>query len=590
LALHEQQERQQRRKLESETAALHALVDSGKFSEALSRGDKLLKEFPRDSELAGMVSFARGEMAQLEQKRKAEETLQGISKKLEAEQFKSAVSAAEKAVTRFPGDPAMAAALEQARAKLKEKEDRELLQQRIGEIRARINKGQHTDAVDLARQTMATLGPDSQTTQLLRVAEMELAQKREKQEEQEKQLAAVQTVVGEGRYADATQVLRGAFESQTLSRKDPRVQQLLKKIKEAKTAAAAAEAPSIASPAFEAVEELAPTSADSSEFVSPQGAPMQETSPGTAEAPAAEVVKQEFSATVVAGLGAQPDPQATVFYRAGELVQWEQAHLGADEAASEPPPSAPLPVVSGAARLLGLLRAYAFPIGAVAVVLAVAIVFVAFRGSNTSAREDAALRNTAQQLEEQKNWPAALAAYEGLAGSQRARANVGRENAERLKKLLDQENSLIAKAHESELAGKLPEAKTLYQQAAGLHGDKEQQALGAIENLNSSLKITEQPPITNKRVPRGTVVATGKSQSPPKETPKTAVQSCQLIASDVARHLERAERARAGGQYVDAERLYKDVLACEPNNERATTGLARTRKAEESDRSLPPSQ
>ncbi len=420
LALHEQQERQQRRKLESETAALHALVDSGKFSEALSRGDKLLKEFPRDSELAGMVSFARGEMAQLEQKRKAEETLQGISKKLEAEQFKSAVSAAEKAVTRFPGDPAMAAALEQARAKLKEKEDRELLQQRIGEIRARINKGQHTDAVDLARQTMATLGPDSQTTQLLRVAEMELAQKREKQEEQEKQLAAVQTVVGEGRYADATQVLRGAFESQTLSRKDPRVQQLLKKIKEAKTAAAAAEAPSIASPAFEAVEELAPTSADSSEFVSPQGAPMQETSPGTAEAPAAEVVKQEFSATVVAGLGAQPDPQATVFYRAGELVQWEQAHLGADEAASEPPPSAPLPVVSGAARLLGLLRAYAFPIGAVAVVLAVAIVFVAFRGSNTSAREDAALRNTAQQLEEQKNWPAALAAYEGLAGSQRA--------------------------------------------------------------------------------------------------------------------------------------------------------------------------
>jgi predicted Ser/Thr protein kinase len=587
LTLHEQQERQQRQKLESETAALHALVDSGRLSEAVARGDKLLKEFPRDSELAGLVSFARAELSQIEQRRKAEETLQAISKKLEAEQFKGAVSAAEKAVTRFPGDPAMAAALEQARAKLKEKEDRELLQQRIGEIRARINKGQHTDAVDLARQTMATLGPDPQTTQLLRVAEMELAQKREKQEEQERQLAAVQTVVGEGRYADATQILRGAFESQSLSRKDPRVQQLLKKIKEAKTDAAAVEAASIAPPVFEAVEEPAPAGADSSEFVSPQGVPIQETLPGTTEAAAGEVAKQEFSATVVSSLGNPPDSQATVFYRAGEMVQWEQAHLGTDEAASEPSPSVPLPVVSGSARLVHLLRQYAFPIGAVTVVLAVAIVFVSFRGSNASAREDAALRNKAQQLEELKNWPAALATYESLAGSQRALANVGRENAERLRKLLERENSLIAKAQESELVGKLPEAKTFYQEAASLHGDKEQQAFSAIEKLNAKLIPPDLPRVPNKRASRVTDNSAGKSPSVPKGTPKPAAQSCQLIASDVARHLERAERARAGGQYVDAERLYKDVLACEPNNERASTGLTRTKKAEESDRTVP---
>ena len=589
LVLHERQELQQHRKLESEMAALHSLVDSGTFTEVLSRGEKLLKEFPRDSELAGLVSFARGELAQLDQKRKIEETLHGVAKKLEAEQFKGAVSAAEKALTRFPGDPALTAALEQARAKLKEKEDRELLQHRIGEIRARINKGQHTDAVDLARQTMATLGPDPQTTQLLRVAEMELAQKREKQEEQEKHLAAAQAVVLEGRFADATQILRGAFESQTLSRKDPRVQQLLKKIKEAKTAAAA-EAASIASPAFEAVEEPVSVGADSSEFVSPKGLPIQETSPGTSEEVAGEAVRPEFSATVVSGLGSQPDPQETVFYRAGEVVQWEQAHLGTDEAASEPPPSVPLPAVSGAARLVRLLRDYPFPIGAVAVVLAVAIVVVSFRGSNASAREDVALRNKAQQLEEQKNWPAALAAFENLAANQRTLANVGRENADRLRKLLERENSFLAKAQASETAGRLPEAKNLYQAAAGLHGDREQQTLSAIEKLDSALKPPERPPVTEKRASHVTPVPAGKSQTARKESPKTAGEPCQLIASDVVRHLERAERARAGGQYVDAERQYKDVLACEPNNERAKTGLARTRKAEESERSLPPSQ
>jgi eukaryotic-like serine/threonine-protein kinase len=588
LVLHERQELQQRRKLESETATLHALVDSGKFSEAVSRGEKLLKEFPQDSELPGLVSFARGELAQLEQKRKAEETLQGIAKKLEAEQFKGAVSAAEKAVTRFPGDPAIAAALEQARAKLKEKEDHELLQQRITEIRARINKGQHTDAVDLARQTMATLGPDPQTTQLLRVAEMELAQKREKEQEQEKQLAAVQTVVLEGRFADATQILRGAFETQTLSKRDPRVQQLLKKIKEAKTAAAAAEAASATPPASEAVEEPAPASVDSSEFVSPQGAPIHDASPVQAGTSAGDLAKQEFSATVASSLGTQLDPQTTVIFRTGDAVRWEEAHLGTDEAASEPPPAEP-PDVSTSARLGQFLREYPFPIGAVALVLGVAIVLVSFRGLNASAREDVALRNKAQQLEEQKNWPAALAAYEGLAGSQRALANVGRENADRLKKLLDRENSLITKAQVYEGAGKLPEAKNLYQEAANLHGDKEQQARSAIEKLNSVVTPAEHPPVTNKRAARVITSPAGKKQSARDETPKTAGESCRLIPSDVARRLERADRTRGQGQYGDAERLYKDVLACEPNNERAINGLAKTRKAIEAERSSPPS-
>jgi tetratricopeptide (TPR) repeat protein len=528
--------------------------------------------------------FARAEFAQLVQKRKIEDTLQTIAKKVDAEQLKGAVSAAEKALTRFPGDPALGAALEQARTKLKEKEDRELLQQRIGEIRARINKGQHTDAVDLARQTMATLGPDPQTTQLLRVAEMELAQKREKQEEQEKHLAVVQTVVLEGRFADATQILHGAFETQTLSRRDPRVQQLLKKIKEVKTAAA--ETADAAPPASEAVEELAPTSVDSSEYVSPQGTAIHETSPVQAGTSAGDLVKQQFSATVISSLGTQPDPQTTVVFRAGQAVQWEQAHLGPGEAASEPPP-AEVPVVSVSARLVRLLREYPFPIGAVAVVLAVAIVVVSFRGSNASAREDVALRNKAQQLEEQKIWPAALAAFDSLAGTQRALANVGRENAERLRKLLDRENSLFAKAHAFEVAGKLPEAKNLYQEAAGLHGDKEQQALSAIVELNSKLIPREPARVANKRDSHVTNGPADKSSIVPKETPKTRGESCQLIASDVARHLERADRARARGEYDDAERQYKDVLTCEPNNERASTGLARTRKAKEAERSLP---
>jgi len=62
-----------------------------------------------------------------------------------------------------------------------------------------------------------------------------------------------------------------------------------------------------------------------------------------------------------------------------------------------------------------------------------------------------------------------------------------------------------------------------------------------------------------------------------------------LIPSDVARHLKRAERARRRREYVDAECQDKEVLACEPQNERATVGLVKSRKAEEAERKLSPS-
>ena len=53
--------------------------------------------------------------------------------------------------------------------------------------------------------------------------------------------------------------------------------------------------------------------------------------------------------------------------------------------------------------------------------------------------------------------------------------------------------------------------------------------------------------------------------------------------------LERADNERGNGHYEDAERLYKQVLACQPNNERAISGLAKTKKGQQMEQHLPPS-
>src|SRR5262249_29018131 len=457
-----------------------------------------------------------------------------------------AVAAAEKALVRSPDDPAVTAALQQAREKLKEKESHELLQQRVGEIRAKINKGQHTDAVDLARQTIATLGPDDQATHLLRLAEMELAQKREKQEEQEKQLLAVQTVVQEGRFADATKVLKDAFETQVLSRKDPRVQELLKKIKIGK--ATSAPPTSVDIPAPPQTLEKPVAAAPSIEQEPSPDASVEQTFAEPTYAVAGEAHGETFSATIVSGASVQPQADLTtepssMSVRSGAE---DDSLFALDYAEPHETPAVLLPLLQ---RIVQTIQSRPLPFDSGFLALVVAVVIFSFYISHRPSNEDFDLRAKAQKFEEQKDWPAALAGFETLARTPRGLANFGRENAARLRKLLDQENSLWASAGNSESKGDTLGAKKIYQEVKNLNGDKGSLALAAVARLS---RIIDPPPPAKKpdtHSTHGKAGSSGKTETASKRSEKNASESCQLIPSDVIRHLERADRYRGSGLY-----------------------------------------
>jgi serine/threonine-protein kinase len=585
LVLHEKEETERRQKLAAEITALRTRVNAGKFSDAVTRGEKLLEEFRDDSELLELVNFARTELDQNERKRKKEEALHAIQKKMEAEQFKAAVATAEKALSRVPDDAELAAALEQARAKLKERDDRELLQRRVAEIRAKINKGQHTDAVDLARQTLATLGHDDSAADLLRMAEIELAQKREREREQENQLTAARTIIDEGRFAEATQMLRGAFEARILVKKDPRVVELLKRIKEGKVAQAQPQEPvaaehSEASPPAEKI--VAAFAATTPEHVR-TGAPQP------IGVPAAEASKPVISATIVSGTAAEPERTLIALAASREIRVQEEALFRLDEPA-EKTSTAFGARLSPLQQVLLSVRKYPIPFAVAGVVLVIAIIATSVAVSNRPTKQDLALRTEAQQLEQQKNWPAALSDYAALARSKRGLANFGKDNAARLGKLLDQEASLLAAARERESAGDVTAAKQDYQQLAALHGDQAQEALGAVARLEAP--IISQPHTEAKETPhKNSKSGTSTTNKPPaeKETLKAPSEPCQVATGDIPIRLDRADRYRGDGHYADAERIYKEVLACQPNNERASSGLAKTKRGQQSDKRLPPS-
>jgi serine/threonine protein kinase len=230
LALQEEQEQNRQKRLDAEVTALRGLLGAGKYKQVVAKGEPLLQEYPQEYELKELVNYARGEVAQQEQKRKEEEREKQIQGFLMCERYGEALDTARKAIEEFPKQDAFRKLATEAEALKREQDDRERarneMQRRVREINSKINQDKITDAIDLAQQTMETMGPDPNVTQLLQGAE----EKRKKKEDAERKVTAAQTLVNKGDHAGATQLLNEAMATQILQPSDPRMQELRGKI------------------------------------------------------------------------------------------------------------------------------------------------------------------------------------------------------------------------------------------------------------------------------------------------------------------------------------------------------------------------
>lgn len=160
----EQQANAKRRRFEAELSALRTRVSEQQWDEALKGGEELLKEFPQEFELQELVKFVRGERQRAEQKRALDEKITQVRGLVEGGSFTQAIKAAEKALAEAPGNVDLKILLDRAQKAQKEKEKQEFLEKRIREVKARINRDDLSDAIDLARQTLMTSGPDTDIT------------------------------------------------------------------------------------------------------------------------------------------------------------------------------------------------------------------------------------------------------------------------------------------------------------------------------------------------------------------------------------------------------------------------------------------
>ncbi len=214
--------------LQREWDTLKKLVSEKQYSQVVSRADDLHRRFPGETGLVRLVEFARHQQEELEKEQRLRSSRDQVEELLQASRFTEAAAAARAALEVFPGNTDLAALLERAEVRKKELV-RQMMEQRIREIKVKINRGELSEARELARQAITTLGPDTDVHQLLSSAEVEY-EAREKKRGQDEKLGSVRALVDSRKLDEAAAALDALIKSGNFDALDPRLYELAEEI------------------------------------------------------------------------------------------------------------------------------------------------------------------------------------------------------------------------------------------------------------------------------------------------------------------------------------------------------------------------
>jgi len=237
LVLREQQEQAKAEIWQREWQILKKLASQKTYSEVVTRGENLLREFPGESDLLRLVEFARNQQAQMENELRLRAARDQVQEFLQAGRFSDAAAAARAGIEAFPGNADFMTLLEKAQARQKKEMVRQQIERSIREIKLKINRGQLSEAKELAREALSSLGPDTDVRQLLSLAEVEYGA-REKRTHQEQRLEAVRAFVRSGKLDEAAAALDEIVNSADFDALDPRLYEAGEQIAAARAAAA----------------------------------------------------------------------------------------------------------------------------------------------------------------------------------------------------------------------------------------------------------------------------------------------------------------------------------------------------------------
>jgi len=239
LVLQEKEKQASLERLQGELSRLKQLVSEKKYPEVLAQSERIQKEFPGNADLGRLLEFSRTQQAQIERESQQQKIVLEVKKLFDSAQFEEAYHAAMAGLKAFPDNQELQFLREQADNQQRKLETRQHIEQKIREIKVKINRGKISEAIDLANQTLMNHGPDTDVTQLLNSARVEY-EARERKKEQERKLEGIRSLIHSGRLVEATRSLDESVADKILEVFDPRVQRVCEELERAKSAAIAA--------------------------------------------------------------------------------------------------------------------------------------------------------------------------------------------------------------------------------------------------------------------------------------------------------------------------------------------------------------
>lgn len=229
-ALHGRDLQQRERRLHEGKEQLRTLLNQKDFPAAIGQGKLLQCEFPWDAELSDLLISARTEQARLQQTLRLEQYTGQIQEFMKDGRTNQAIETAELALSEFPEAPEILNLADRARREQAEKGKQQLIQQRLHEVEKMMTRRHLTDAIDLARQSISTLGQDSRLQAVLKQAEKELELREQKKQKQAETVRDVHVLLNDGKLTDAALLLKDAIESRVFSAEDPRIKALFEEL------------------------------------------------------------------------------------------------------------------------------------------------------------------------------------------------------------------------------------------------------------------------------------------------------------------------------------------------------------------------
>jgi serine/threonine protein kinase len=206
-------------------------MSEGALTEAETQLEKAFALDPENEAAQDQRKQIQDHRANRERKKQHDSMLERARVLLSNLQYDDCIEVLSAARQQYPGDTDILKLLDTARReqqRLKEKQD--LLKQRAREVERMIDRQELTEAIDLARQTITTVGPDARLADTLNKAERELEFREQKKREQNDRLQAARALLDQGKAVEAESAVREVLDTHLFAENDSRIVTLLQEI------------------------------------------------------------------------------------------------------------------------------------------------------------------------------------------------------------------------------------------------------------------------------------------------------------------------------------------------------------------------